>query len=710
MDKNKKILVAVMILIALLLSIYFAKNIVASNQFSDNNTYIIDAVYDKENRLLRGNQTVKYTNQTGIDLEELKFHLFQNAYMSLETAPNLLTEFEHYPDGFSEGKTAIRQIKVDGNPAEFKVDDQILTIHLENKLCINESSKIEIEFEDIIPHSNSRYGVFNDITSLAHWYPILAVHDGEEWKVRKYYNMGESNYSDIADYYVNITLPDDEVVVGTGEKLGEYNKKNGYKEVKFKALKVRDFTLITSNKYLKESKEVDGITIDSYFLPEHRAGGLRAIEYVENALVYYSKLIGKYPYRKINIVESNIENVGMEYSQVLSIGSKLYEGYENLGFEVTIVHEMGHQWFYGIVGNDQCNDPWLDESIVTYLTAKYFRDNGREEIFKLQVLNNEFGLGQYKSVFSPVTAFDSWNSYLNTIYKRGSVVIYKLNKDIGDDKFEQLLKNIYTEYKYKNIGTEEFLNILEKVVSKDAAKTFKDVALGENKVEISDIKKTMDFSELPPSQQKIAKMWHNMNNKIKELRDNGCNVNITLDYLFNIKGDVFIVYGTNGNETQNKDMKLTSDMISKTCMEESRFNCRTKLVTDRDALNIDEKPNTIIVVGNPDINKYYDVINEKLDIQIHGDEISILDFIYNIEGEKYFFNYVVDDYINKDKNILIFYSKDGTGLSRNYRGYYGSSTFGGGIGYNPDFKGLIVDKDGKKEVMIFDDEGNVMDK
>jgi hypothetical protein len=139
--------------------------------------------------------------------------------------------------------------------------------------------------------------------------------------------------------------------------------------------------------------------------------------------------------------------------------------------------------------------------------------------------------------------------------------------------------------------------------------------------------------------------------------------------------------------------------------QSEKFN--GKVVTDKEALDMKEMPDLTIIVGNPDINGYYKEVNDKLDIQIHGNKISIVDLDYDIKDERYFFSYLVDNYADEEKKIMVFYSRDGTGISTTYRGYYYYSTFGGGIKYNPDFLGLIAEKDGKKEVMIFDEEGKV---
>lgn len=710
MNSNKKVFVILICLVVTFSFIYFNKAKVSDTQFPENNTYKIQATYDKEKRLLKGYQILEYTNRAGKDLEELKFHLFANAYRDLKTVPEVSGDLEHYPEGFNEGKTTIKEVKANEEVAEFKVDNQILSVKLKKKLLKGESVKIEMEFEDLIPKTNNNYGVYDGITSLAYWYPILAVHDGSDWQTREYGKIGESSYSDMANYYVNITLPEDEITVSTGIKTGEHKEEKGYKKVEMEALNVRDFVIISSDKFVKKEKKAGEITINSYFLPENKAAGEATLKYGEKALKYFENLIGPYPYKELDIAETNMINSGMEYPQLLSVGRGLYEEEENLKnsviFETTVVHEAAHQWFYGIIGNDQQKEPWLDESFVTYLTAKYFKDNGREEIFNQQVKNNESKLKEYKSVFSTVNDFDGWNSYLDTVYKRGSLVLYKLNEDMGEEKFKQLLQEIYKEYKYKNLNTEKFLDILTKTEGEERSQIFKEDAVKEKKAK-ADINKNIKLSDLPVELRRAK----NASDKVIELKNKGYSINMTFDFLA-VKGDANIVYGTEGNEEQNKDMRLAAEMILETSIEQSSMKKQSekfngKVVTDKEALDMKEMPDLTIIVGNPDINGYYKEVNDKLDIQIHGNKISIVDLDYDIKDERYFFSYLVDNYADEEKKIMVFYSRDGTGISTTYRGYYYYSTFGGGIKYNPDFLGLIAEKDGKKEVMIFDEEGKV---
>ena len=116
------------------------------------------------------------------------------------------------------------------------------------------------------------------------------------------------------------------------------------------------------------------MTVNSYFLPGDEEGGRKALDWAAEALTIYQREFGAYPYRELDIVETATTAGGIEYPGLVVVASRLYsDPKRQTFFESATVHEVAHQWWYNVVGNDQVNHPWLDEALTQYATYRYFQ-------------------------------------------------------------------------------------------------------------------------------------------------------------------------------------------------------------------------------------------------------------------------------------------------------------------------------------------------
>src|SRR5690554_2638550 len=116
--------------------------------------------------------------------------------------------------------------------------------------------------------------------------------------------MGESNFSEVSDYTVEIELPENEIVASSAQEEKEKKIGNGRKLLTLKADNVRDFTWISSNKFQKAERKHNGVTIKSYFLNEDKVRGIDAINMAVRALDFYNESFGEYPYDSFSIVQT----------------------------------------------------------------------------------------------------------------------------------------------------------------------------------------------------------------------------------------------------------------------------------------------------------------------------------------------------------------------------------------------------------------------
>lgn len=452
---------------------YPSKDMGLPNHEEPINKYIITADYDKKENTLAGHEKIIYHNNGNKDADSIALYLYPNMYRKLQTVPAIGSAENSYPEGFNPGYIKLSNIEIDGKEINKAKEEDFSGIYiefpLEKPIKKNKSIEIDMDFMVKIPMSTTRFGQYKDITQFTYWYPILAIEEDGEWQIRDYSKIGESNYSHIADYNVEIILPEEDKVAATGSIISErQSSEKGYKHVKIKAEKVRDFAWVCSPNFIIKESIIDGIKIKNYYTDKNEALGCKADEIGVDVLSYFNEKFGPYPYDEFTIVETYLTGGGMEYPQLIALGQNHYKDMDKL--VSVIAHEGAHQWWYVGVGNDEHESPWLDEGFATYSTQLYLAHRAKEDK-KLNEL-----MAKYETLQSPdiaidasVSCFSNWKDYNDVIYKKGALELHKLRNRVGDDKFFEIMQTYYGKYKFKNAKTSDFLSVVEEVAGKAAA-------------------------------------------------------------------------------------------------------------------------------------------------------------------------------------------------------------------------------------------------
>ncbi|WP_422443818.1 M1 family metallopeptidase [Thermoanaerobacterium sp. DL9XJH110] len=437
------------------------------------NVYLIKAAYNGQNRI-EAEMELTYINKTGAVLKELYFHLYPNYFSSREKLPFFKEHLDKiYPNGFHPGRAQISEVKQDGRPSDWESleDSRIVKIPLERPLNPGETKNIYIKFNLVVPEAKYRFGYQktgdNITVSLGNWYPILAVYKDEHWHLDKYHGIGDPFYSEISDYTVEFTVPKGFTVAASGILRGEYAEDSTVTYV-FSAEKVRDFALSVSNNYETVDDMVDGTRIISYFYPRDKKGGMQALDIAKHAVAIFNEYFGKYPYAELRLAEANFYFGGMEYPTFIMIDDRKYREplLSNTSFERTVAHEVAHQWWYGVVGNDEVNEPWLDEGLAQFSSQIYFEkrygEAGREAYYNNQIkpFLNTIKKSK-KSILDPLFSFSNNTEYYSIIYVKGAMFYEELKAKIGERDLMDFLKSYFETYKYKNVSVDEFVRFLK---------------------------------------------------------------------------------------------------------------------------------------------------------------------------------------------------------------------------------------------------------
>ncbi len=416
--------------------------------------YHMEFTIDRDMSTLAGRQTVTYTNLENVPLDDIYFHLHANTL---------------------EGHTTVADVTVDGLAVTPDTSDAgLLRVPLPSPLAPGDVATLDMTFTTSVPTDIGRnYGVlayYDDILALAHFYPMLAVYDQDGWNVAAPDIQGDLTYSDAAFYLVRVTAPDDVVLVGAGSIIEE-SQSDGTQTVTFAAGPARDFFLAAGD-FAVVSETVGETTINSYAPPAKKAGAAQALDVAAAALADFSERLAPYPYTELDIVTTPTSALGIEYPGLIVGALRMYDIDANTAggtpyssiLESTTAHEVAHQWFYNLVGNDQLDEPWLDEAVGSYSTYRYFVDRYGQDVG-----DNYFQtfIGRWASadrapipIGLPVADYQG-NEYGAIVYGRGPIFVRELEEQMGRDVFDEFLRDYIQQFRWEEGTTAAFRALAE---------------------------------------------------------------------------------------------------------------------------------------------------------------------------------------------------------------------------------------------------------
>jgi hypothetical protein len=416
--------------------------------------YTLEVTVDWERHEVSGVERLSYTNNESRPLSEIYLRLYPNA--------------EHY----AEGALDVAQVTVDGRKVEQQVRQTVLEVPLAPPLPPEEAVELAISFTVTVPHRPDRFGYEQGVMSLGHWYPVLAVYDDEGWHLDPYVDLGDAFYSETGLYTVYLTVPEELVVAASGVEESEVLHRARIKTLTLRSGAMRDFALALSPDYKVASAKEGEVTVNSYYLPGDEEAGRAALDVATQAVQIYGQLFGPYPYTELDVVETPfmVEGMpgGMEFPGVVFIGSQLYQpGFFASEQDTVVVHEIAHQWWYGVVGNDQVDDPWLDEALATYSSVLFFEkaqgmEEAQEQLLaqgQLPWLMTEMTDGD-RPVGTSLAEFDDLITYSGIVYGKGTVFLARLRKVLGDEVFFAMLRSYYAGHKYGVAQPQDFLQAI----------------------------------------------------------------------------------------------------------------------------------------------------------------------------------------------------------------------------------------------------------
>jgi hypothetical protein len=458
--------------------------------------YTMDARLDTDKKSLDATETLTYRNLTGQPLTTFPFHLYLNAFRPESTftaetrAGGGIRDSldESYPSEKTGGIT-VSHIDADSYgdltatlhftaPDDGNMDDHtVAEVSLPRPLAPNDSVTFHLTFHDKFPLSVARNGYKRDFIMGGQWFPKLGVFWQGAWNCHQYHATTEF-FSDFGTFNVRLTVPRRYTVGASGVPTGNQPNPDGTKTLTFYGEDIHDFAFAASPHFVV----TDGIYLSSLgpvqihvlALAAHPHIAQRYLDITRGSLAEFEQRYGPYPYKVITIVdpEPGSEMQGMEYPTLVT-GDGMWTGIFK-GAEVTVEHEFGHQYWYGMVASNEFEEAWLDEGINSYTEAKVLGAllGDQTSSVRQRYANLSDKSMQRLSYLSspdsdPVTRF-AWrfrneHSYGAVTYGKTATLLMTLEGIIGRDTMDEAMRTYFERYRFQHPTTEDFLRTIEQV-------------------------------------------------------------------------------------------------------------------------------------------------------------------------------------------------------------------------------------------------------
>lgn len=371
--------------------------------------YTVALSADASGTTWTGTESVTFTNVASVSLSRVWIRLWDNG---IAGCPQPL---------------AIQVSNMSGGAAgTLSVGCTALPVELSSPVGPGQQATLAFDLGIRVPARNDRFGRVDGVSMLGNALPVIAIHDDAGWHLPPYVSFGESFYSQVGDFDVTLNVPDGMAVPATGDVVSSSDR-GGRAMVAYRADDVRDFAWAAGPLREIEGPAPTGVAVRVWYPSTvSRASAEAALDTGKQAMAEHAARFGPYPYSDVDIVLGQFTAFGgMEYPRfVMAVAS-----------DSVIVHELGHQWWYGIVGDDEYTEPWLDEAFASYATDLYYGDPGASCRFY-----------QFPSADSRVSnSMAYWSTHIGdyslVVYGIGSCALHALGRQLGPVVMKQFIRS-----------------------------------------------------------------------------------------------------------------------------------------------------------------------------------------------------------------------------------------------------------------------------
>jgi hypothetical protein len=491
-----------------------------------NANYTIAAKLDPAVRTITGSEVIAWRNVTTRVAIDLQLHLYWNAWKHDRTT--FMRELALGRTGSPESTAAEDRSRIDitslrltaptrvdltgsmhfiapddGNPD----DETVVAVRLAEPVPPGATATIELSWTAHVPRPVARTGVIGNYFFIAQWFPKLGVFQDEGWNCHQFHAATEF-FSDYGVYDVSLTVPQGWIVGATGVERARQDNDDRTTTHRYYQEDVHDFAWTASPDYIERHARFEHPTlppVDMRLLlqPEHSHQAERHFDATRTTLKYYGEWFGAYPYGHITIVDPAYQSGagGMEYPTLFTAGTRWLAPLRVTTPEGVTVHEAGHQFWYGMVGNNEFEDAWMDEGFNTFSTARaiaqvydpnyvalrYFGGFVPWVLEDLVVGRETDGnrLSGYrhdaKSDAQSTPTYQYFPATAGSItYNKTALWLNTMERWLGWPVLQRTMSTHFARWKFKHPRPQDFFDVTSEVVGKDMSWFFDQVYRSSN--------------------------------------------------------------------------------------------------------------------------------------------------------------------------------------------------------------------------------------
>ena len=486
-----------------------------------NASYTIDARLDHAARTIAGRETIRWRNISTATATELQFHLYWNAWRDAESTWMRERRLAGSRDPVRDdawssidvtslrvaGADLTAQMRFiapdDGNEA----DRTVMSVPLPAPVAPNGEVEIEMAWTSRVPRPFARTGYIGDYYFIVHWFPKIGVLENGGWNTHQFHAATEF-YADYGVYDVRLTVPAGWVLGASGREASKTDNGDGTATHVYRAEDVHDFAWTTSPDFIERRQTfrhagLPAVEMRLLLQPEHEGQAGRYFDATAACLRYYGEWFGAYPYGYVTIVDPayQSDSGGMEYPTLFTGGTRWLAPRAVTQPEGVTVHEAGHQFWYGMVGNNEFEHAWLDEGLNTFSTARTiaeaFTPNYRAARFfggfvpwvfyDIPVRRDTEGnrlAGYRRAAEADAQATPTWQYWPGTAgaisYNKTALWLHTLERHLGWPALQRGMAAFFEEWKFRHPQPDAFFQAIGEASGRDLGWFFDQVYRGSN--------------------------------------------------------------------------------------------------------------------------------------------------------------------------------------------------------------------------------------
>ncbi len=487
--------------------------------------YEIQARLVPERNEVPAHALLHWTNTTKTPARDLCLHLYLNAF-----ANNRTTLMSDLPDAGRQwsswytdpwGGIDVTTIRIGDRDAthdlEFirpddgnRHDRTVARLPLRKPVAPGGSVDVAFDFVAHLPRLLMRSGEAAPFYFVAQWFPKVGVFENGAWNCHQYHSTTEF-YADFGTYDVALTVPQKFVVGSTGVVTGERANADGTRTIQVRAERVHDFAWTADPRFRVVERHIGDVRVRLLIQPDHLRQTDRYLDALRDAMARYAAWFGPYPYPLLTVVDpgpGGFGAAGMEYPTLITVGTAWWMPAGIRFPELVTVHEFGHQYWYGMVANDEVNEPWLDEGINTYVEGRIMDDvygprGSYVDLFGLRVdATAEERLryltaGRFDPIARSAYLMLDRQSYDSTAYAQTALMLRTLDSYLGGDRLRLALRDYFRQWQFRHPTGADWRAAIEASTGEDLSWFFKQVVDGSGSLDYAvsrvDVRKVRPF-------------------------------------------------------------------------------------------------------------------------------------------------------------------------------------------------------------------------